>query len=466
MRYYRGTWAPGVIFCRSGNGKMEKQAAEGELTAVSSIPEGTERLCWLFERNPADCRGSFALNQEPEVAILQMAQKEEGVFWLNRRTLRDKVLRGGTASGEIAGFGDGLESDLGVGTGVKTGKEPGTENLDAVFLDYVKKGLVRAVNLAHPCWKNAALWKPAPGKKRVHILAMGDVGSMLLTGLKLLGADVIETIGIWDINEAAAAYWACEMNQAMYPWDYERMPEVEVIKKEQLFDCDVFLFCASRGVPPVGAAVSDVRMVQFEANAAIVREYGKMAREKNFQGLFGVVSDPVDPLCKAAYLESNRDETGRFDGRGLLPEQIQGFGLGVMNARAAYFAKRDSRFASFLREGRAYGPHGEDLVIANSLKLYDDQLSRELTHLAVTANLKVRELGFKPYVAPALSSGALSVLLMLRGAWHYSSTFLGGVFMGAKNRFTPMGLETECEEIPETLFERIKQAADGLKKIL
>ena len=38
---------------------------------------------------------------------------------------------------------------------------------------------------------------------------------------------------------------------------------------------------------------------------------------------------------------------------GLLPEQIQGFGLGVMNARAAYYAKRDPRFSRFLTEGPA-----------------------------------------------------------------------------------------------------------------
>ena len=60
-----------------------------------------------------------------------------------------------------------------------------------------------------------------------------------------------------------------------------------------------------------------------------------MARAADFQGLWCAVSDPVDPLAKTAYLESNRDENGVWDGKGLRPEQIQGFGLGVMNARAA-----------------------------------------------------------------------------------------------------------------------------------
>ena len=59
---------------------------------------------------------------------------------------------------------------------------------------------------------------------------------------------------------------------------------------------------------------------------------GRMARENHFQGLFCVVSDPVDPLCRAVLLESNKNEAGELDGQGLFPHQVRGFGLGVMNA--------------------------------------------------------------------------------------------------------------------------------------
>ena len=242
---------------------------------------------------------------------------------------------------------------------------------------------------------------------------------------------------------------------------------MELISPENHFDCDLFVFVASRGIPPVGSQVKDVRMAQFEANAAIVKGYARMAREKKFQGLWCAVSDPVDPLAKTAYLESNRDENGNWDGLGLRPEQVQGFGLGVMNARAAYFAKRDARFASFLTEGRSFGPHGTGLTIANSIKHYDEAISQELTRLTVTANLKMREIGFKPYVAPALSSGALSLLLTLRGEWHCGSVFLDGVYMGVKNRYTPAGIETELlPQIPDPLFGHIKDAAEHLKEIL
>ena len=76
------------------------------------------------------------------------------------------------------------------------------------------------------------------------------------------------------------------------------------------------------------------------------------------------------------------------------------------------------------------------------------EVSRELTHRTVTANLVMREIGFKPYVAPALSSGALSILLTLRGAWHCGSVFLDGVFMGVKNRYTPAGVDRAAAPYP------------------
>ena len=337
-----------------------------------------------------------------------------------------------------------------------------------VLIDAIEKGQATLVNLSYGTmeeWKKR-MEKEVKPRKKVHLLALGDVGSMVLTALKLLGGDCIEELGIYDVNDAVCRRWESELNQAAYPWAYDALPEVVILKEEELFDCDVFVFCASKGIPPVGSDIKDVRMAQFEANRELISLFAKKARMDGFKGLFAVVSDPVDPLCKAAFLASNENMEGQFDGKGLLPEQIQGYGLGVMNARAAYYAKQDARFASFLTEGRAYGPHGEDLVIANSIDHYDDALSRELTRLAVEANLRTRELGFKPYVAPAISSAAISILLTLRGEWHYSSNFLGGVYMGCKNRTTEYGLEMEALPLPEALFSRIEKAYQSLEAIL
>ena len=329
----------------------------------------------------------------------------------------------------------------------------------------ITQGRVGAVNLAHPRWREMLTPLLPQGKKRLHLLALGDVGSTLLTGLRLLGGDVLSSIGICDVRPEVTARWAFEMNQIALPWDYEAMPEVEVVQPENLFDCDVFLFCASRFVPDTAVKSGDVRMAQYELNRELLIQYAKKAREAGFRGLFCVVSDPVDPLCRAALLESNRDESGALDFGGLLSHQVKGFGLGVMNARAAYYAKRDPRFASFLTHGRTFGPHGEDLVVANAIDDYDDALSRELTEKTAHANLEMRAMGFKPYVAPALSSGALSVLLCLRGEWHCSSQYLDGIFMGVKNRLTDTGPALEQLPLPDPLFRRIEETARRLRMI-
>lgn len=327
-------------------------------------------------------------------------------------------------------------------------------------------GRLTGVNVLHPRHEAAlAFVTPRPGKKRVHLLAVGDVGGTLLTALKLLGGDVISSVGICDLNEKTMARWVAEMGQIDWPWEYGTLPAVEAVKPERLFDCDVFLFAATRAVPAVGSAVKDVRMAQLEANRPLVESFARQAREAGFRGLFIVLSDPVDPLCQAAWRASNRGEDGEMDHLGLLPEQVQGFGLGVMNARAAYFAKGDSRFASFLTEGRSFGPHGRGLVIANSVERYDDALSQELTRLTLEANLRVRDLGFKPYVAPAVSSGAMQLLLALRGEWHCGSVPLGGVWFGCRNRFTPYGLELEALELPSALFNRLQETERTLKTL-
>lgn len=330
----------------------------------------------------------------------------------------------------------------------------------------LEAGRLTGVNLRHPHWQRAlAFVTPGKRKKRVHLLAVGDVGGTLLTALKLLGGKDISAIGICDLNEKTVARWVTEMGQIAWPWDYGALPEVEAVSREDLFACDVFIFAAARAVPPVGSGAEDVRMAQLEANRPLAESFARQARQADFRGLFVVLSDPVDPLCRAAWRASNMGPEGEPDYLGLLPEQVQGFGLGVMNARAAYFAKRDPRFASFLTEGRTFGPHGKGLVVANSIGHYDDALSQELTRLTLEANLRIRDLGFKPYVAPAVSSGAMQLLLTLRGQWHCGSVPLGGVWFGCRSRFTPQGLEVETLDLPDALFARLRETERALKEL-
>lgn len=339
--------------------------------------------------------------------------------------------------------------------------------LDETVREAIACGRLRAVNRRHPRWREllTSCLPLVPGKKRVNILALGDVGSHILIGLHLLGGDCISEIGICDLESKVSARWEFEVNQIALPWDDGAMPPVHIVEQENLFDCDVFVFAASAGVPPVGEQVGDVRMVQLEKNTAIISQYAAQARADHFRGLFCEVSDPVDPLAKAAWRASNTNADGVFDGLGLLPEQIQGYGLGVMNARAAYYAKRDPRYSRFLTEGRCFGGHGRELVVADSIVDYDDARSRELTTLALEANLRMREIGFKPFVAPAYSSGALSILETLRGHWHYGSVFLGGSYMGVKNRYTPNGQAHECLPLADALMARIRDSEASLRAI-
>ena len=202
-------------------------------------------------------------------------------------------------------------------------------------------------------------------------------------------------------------------------------------------------------------------MLQFDRNRALLRHYSRLARQADFAGLFCQISDPVDLLCRSVYLQSNLDQAGRFDGGGLLPEQIVGFGLGVMKARADFMARR---MGLDLPQLAAYGPHGADLVIANHPTAYDDALSRQLTNQAVHANMEVRDLGFKPYIAPALSSAALSLLCLLRGRRFYGATAMTGVYLGAESERTPFGPWALGREMDPALLGRIRAARDRLRE--
>lgn len=387
---------------------------------ISALPE-TGEVLWVFHRPPLSGRDTF-----PVTDPAQLTERE------------------GVASLCAA---------------------PGPEGLPRELTNAIRAGRVRAVNLAHPRFEELTAPLPRPEKVRVNLLALGDVGSTLLMGLRLMGGDVISSIGICDLREGVAQRWEFELNQIQLPGPYDALPPVEIVSPEQLFDGDVFLFCASRFVPDTAVKTGDVRMAQYRLNRELAALYAQKARQARYRGLFCVVSDPVDPLCRAVLTESNRAPSGEMDYQGLFSHQVRGFGLGVMNARAAYYARKDPRFASFLTEGRSFGPHGEDLVIANSIRNYDDALSRRLTERTVHANLQMREMGFKPYIAPALSSGALSLLLCLRGRWHCSSTYLDGVFMGARNRVLPTGTELERLPLPQALQDRLQTTMDRLRAI-
>lgn len=290
--------------------------------------------------------------------------------------------------------------------------------------------------------------KFAEKPKRVHVLGLGDVGGILSIGLKLLANEKVSHIGLYDINPSQGLRYAIELSQVAV----NEHVDIEAIDYEDLMHCDVFLFCASKGVPPIGQEKKDVRMAQFDANAALIEHYARLAVEKQFKGLFVVVSDPVDLLCQVVL----RETIGR-----LRPEQIRGYGLGVMHARAQYQSKH---LGIDYENGRAFGPHGADLFVANSIDAYDSDSSSALTKAVVESNLDIRALGFKPFIAPAISSGAHAVMCLLKGEWHESAQNLKGTFWGSRNRFRNGYCEFESLDVCDALCEKLIQTYSHLRE--
>ncbi len=329
----------------------------------------------------------------------------------------------------------------------------------------IQNNRVTALNTQYHNWQEVLTYKK-PNIWRINVVGLGDVGGTLLTGLKLLGVEKIHSLGLYDRDATRVERYKYELSQILSPDMKESSIDVISLKEEEVFDCDMFVFCVSVGVPEVGKESEDVRLVQFKGNAKIIGHYATLAREKNFKGIFAVVSDPVDLLCKTAFTESNKDASGNMDFKGLAPEQIRGYGLGVMNARACYYAAQQDATKHYIHEGRAFGPHGEGLIIADSILNYNEELSDALTYSTKTANLEVRSTGFKPYIAPALSSGTLSILATINSQWHYSATFIGGTFMGSKNRLLPSGTELETLNLNEVLLNKLNSTYKLLSEFI
>ncbi len=66
-------------------------------------------------------------------------------------------------------------------------------------------------------------------KNRVNIIALGDVGTTMLIGLRLLGSDLIREIGITDLNRNNLERLEMEINQIGYPFGMKDLPPVHIM---------------------------------------------------------------------------------------------------------------------------------------------------------------------------------------------------------------------------------------------
>lgn len=254
--------------------------------------------------------------------------------------------------------------------------------------------------------------------KRIGIIGLGDVGLTMTLGLMLYGKDQFTDLLLYDPSEANRNRLSHELGQIRSL--VSTFPQVQFVEPDELGQADLVLFVASISVPKVGEAVTDARLVQFGSNWTLLEGYAKRLLDQGYQGFIGVVSDPVDFLATNLVRQLSLD-----------PRRVFGFGQGVMAARAAYYGGDKIRL---------FGPHGQGLFVANSLDEFDEDMSMQLSQLTLEENLLIRSFGFKPYIAPALSSAAIAITDMVAGKLHYSSQFVGQIFWGEQYQFTKKGL--------------------------
>ncbi len=305
---------------------------------------------------------------------------------------------------------------------------------------------------------------------RVAIAGLGRVGGTAAAALAAVPAAVsgIRELLLYDVDASNQERWLMEL-EAIERWRGEGEPTrvLPTAMAEVFSRCDVFLFVAAAGVPPLGTQ-GDVRLVQLEPNRLILKAFLEHARAAGFTGLFLVVSDPVDWLAQAAFHDSNAGPGDRFAGSGLAPERIAGLGLGVMWARALAAARREGWGATVARRGGVFGPHDVEVLAYDDLEHPSPARSGVLTRAARESNFLIRNLGFLPFVGPGVSSVGLTLPRLLSGAEILASTFVDGVYLGCPAHLrwgvhpSPQRLGPEVDEAVRVLHAGLHGTAERL----
>jgi hypothetical protein len=269
----------------------------------------------------------------------------------------------------------------------------------------------------------------------VGISGLGRVGGLAASALAAMDAvhSRIGTLLIHDSDSGNLERMRQELASVASWRGHVPLPRVEAAPLPELLRrCDAFLFAAATAVPPLGAS-GDVRLPQFEPNRAAQRIALDAALEADYTGLFCVISDPVEVLAQASFHDSNAPQ-GAFLGLGLAPERVAGLALGIMWGRALARAEAAGQGLRVARRGVPYGPHSTDLLVFDDPADPDPDLCRAMTQAARTGNYRIRELGYIPFIGPALSSIVLTLPRLLAGREVLASSFVDGVYFGAPCR--------------------------------
>ena len=295
----------------------------------------------------------------------------------------------------------------------------------------------------------------------VGISGLGRVGGLAASALAAADASRtrIGALLLHDSDQANLERMRQELASVTSWRGATALPEVAAADlPEMLRRCDAFVFAAACAVPPLGTP-GDVRLPQFEPNRAALREALDAARAADYTGLFFVISDPVELLAQASFHDSN-SSGGVFLGHGLAPERIAGLALGIMWGRALAQAEAEGAGARVAARGVPYGPHSTDVLVFDDPAGPDLELSRAMTEAARSGNYRVRELGYIPFIGPALSSIVLTLPALLAGREVLASTFVDGIYFGAPSRLRWGVAPTRRPAAPEV--RRQVEALHGL----
>jgi len=302
----------------------------------------------------------------------------------------------------------------------------------------------------------------------VGISGLGRVGGLIASGLAAADASRtrIGTLLLHDCDGDNLERMTQELASVASWRQHAPLPRVAAASlPEMMGRCDAFLFAAASAVPPLGTP-GDVRLPQFEPNRAALQAALGAAGAAEYAGLFFMVSDPVEPLAQAAFHDSNTLD-GRFTGLGLAPERVSGLALGIMWGRALAQAEALGAGARVARRGAAYGPHSLEVLAFDDPADPDAELSQAMTLAARSGNYRIRELGYIPFIGPALASVVLTLPNLLAGREVLASCFLDGVYFGAPARLrwgmtpTPRRVappvRTQLEDLHGLLRERMQR---------
>ena len=105
---------------------------------------------------------------------------------------------------------------------------------------FIKKSIEekRLIGINKTCknWKETLKFNPCPNPKwKINVVGLGDVGGTLITGLRLLGGDCIEEVGIYDKDINKVNRWEYECNQIQSPTLNPNLPKIKPLNENFIF---------------------------------------------------------------------------------------------------------------------------------------------------------------------------------------------------------------------------------------